>query len=80
MRVSCGTCSRIRLTMKFIASTPSSAERPRSGAPAAWDDTPVKRNFADLLASEDSAFAAFWSSACQSSATSTSSKRPARTM
>ena len=51
MRVSDGTCSRIRLTIAFIASTPSSAERPRSGAVEACADRPRKRNLPVTLAS-----------------------------
>jgi hypothetical protein len=66
--------------MCVIASTPSSAERPRSGAPAAWADTPWKRNFADLLASDVSSLASLRSPACQWSTTSTSPKSPSRTM
>jgi hypothetical protein len=30
--------------MKFMAWTPSRAERPRSGAEEAWDETPWKRD------------------------------------
>jgi hypothetical protein len=67
MRVSCGTCSRSMFTMWFIASTPSSADRPRSGAPAACADTPWKRNFADLLASDVEWLASLRSLACQCS-------------
>jgi hypothetical protein len=53
------------LTMLFMASTPSSAERPRSGAAAACAETPWKRNFADLFASELPGLASLRSPACQ---------------
>jgi hypothetical protein len=43
--------------MWFIASTPSRAERPRSGAAAACAETPRKRNFPLRLASEVSGLA-----------------------
>jgi hypothetical protein len=80
MRASEGMCSRIMFDMTFIASTPSSAERPLSGAPEAWADRPWKRNFADLLDSALSTPAKFTSEACQCSTASTSLKSPARTM
>jgi len=66
--------------MKSMASTPSSAERPFSGAPEAWAEMPRKRNFADLFASALSMPAKFTSEACQCITASTSLKRPARTM
>ena len=36
--------------MKFMDSTASRAERPRSGADAACDETPVNVNFAERFA------------------------------
>ena len=68
------------LTMWFMASTPSSAERPWSGALAACADTPRKRNLADLLASDAEGFALFTPDGCQCNTASTSPKRPPRTM
>ena len=42
-------CSLIRFTIMFIDSTPSSADRPCSGAAAACADMPSNVNRADLL-------------------------------
>ena len=50
--------------MAFIASTPSSAERPRSGAAAACADTPRKRNLPVTFARCCSALAALRSPGC----------------
>ena len=64
----------------FMASTPSRADRPLCGDPAAWAEIPVNLNFADLFEFEDSAFAALELLGCQCNTASTSSNNPARTM
>ena len=51
--------------MKFIDSTASSADRPRSGAEAAWDDTPEKVNLAERLAKVLAESAALTEEGCQ---------------
>ena len=79
MRLRSWTCSRIRFTRKFIASTPSSADRPWSGAPAACAEIPRKRNFAERFASESPGLASFRSPGCHASTASTSEKNPSRT-
>jgi hypothetical protein len=49
----------------FIASTPSNADLPLSGDPAAWAEIPENLNFADLFEFDDSAFAALELLGCQ---------------
>ena len=68
------------LTIWFIASTPSKAERPSSGAPAAWAEIPLNLNFPDLLELDVLELAELTSSGCQWRTTSTSLNKPALTM
>ena len=49
----------------FMASTPSSAERPLWGALAAWADIPLKVNFPDIFELVDRGLALFDEPGCQ---------------
>ena len=62
------------------ASTASSADTPFQGAPAAWAERPEKVTSKERSALEGSTSTSFSSEGCQERHTSTSSKRPSRTM
>ena len=62
--------------MKFIASTPSKAERPLSGAAAAWAAIPLNLKLATLYAKVEEGLALLLSPGCQCNTASTSLNTP----
>ena len=80
IRVKSGVCSRSSSAAWLVSSTASRADRPASGAAAAWALVPWNRNLAAIRAWLDSSPAAFWLEGCQCSTASQSSNRWARTM